>query len=63
MSTKEEDHLKFLFELDEGFCALPTFAVLRGKTQTDFFGGVKSLKDIDRTQVYLYSQIKLKLIY
>ena len=28
ISTKHEDFLKFLFEYNEDFCALPTFAVL-----------------------------------
>ncbi|XP_067952015.1 peroxisomal multifunctional enzyme type 2-like [Watersipora subatra] len=35
VSTTQEDHLKFLFELSEDFCVLPTFPVLVAFTGSD----------------------------
>uniref|UniRef100_A0A8B9P1E3 Peroxisomal multifunctional enzyme type 2 n=1 Tax=Apteryx owenii TaxID=8824 RepID=A0A8B9P1E3_APTOW len=45
MSTKDPDHLKFLFEGSEEFCCLPSFGVI--PAQTSIFGGVPSLPGLD----------------
>ncbi|KFV71158.1 Peroxisomal multifunctional enzyme type 2, partial [Dryobates pubescens] len=52
MSTKDPDHLKFLFEGSEGFCCLPTFGVI--PAQTSMFDGVPSLPglNIDLAKVW-----------
>ncbi|XP_009990248.1 PREDICTED: peroxisomal multifunctional enzyme type 2-like, partial [Tauraco erythrolophus] len=41
MSTKDPDHLKFLFEGSEDFCCLPSFGVI--PAQTSMFSGIPSL--------------------
>ncbi|KFU99497.1 Peroxisomal multifunctional enzyme type 2, partial [Pterocles gutturalis] len=45
MSTKDPDHLKFLFEGSEDFCCLPSFGVI--PAQTSMFGGVPSLPGLN----------------
>uniref|UniRef100_A0A669Q742 Hydroxysteroid 17-beta dehydrogenase 4 n=3 Tax=Phasianus colchicus TaxID=9054 RepID=A0A669Q742_PHACC len=45
MSTKDPDHLKFLFEGSEEFCCLPTFGVI--PAQTSMFDGVPSIPGLD----------------
>ncbi|KAF1472317.1 Peroxisomal multifunctional enzyme type 2, partial [Megadyptes antipodes antipodes] len=52
MSTKDPDHLKFLFEGSEDFCCLPSFGVI--PAQTSMFDGVPSLPglNIDLTKVW-----------
>lgn len=52
MSTKDPDHLKFLFEGSEEFCCLPTFGVI--PAQTSMFDGVPSLQglNIDPARVW-----------
>ncbi|NXL52269.1 DHB4 enzyme, partial [Podilymbus podiceps] len=52
MSTKEPDHLKFLFEGSEEFCCLPSFGVI--PAQTSMFDGVPSLPglNIDLAKVW-----------
>ncbi|NWY15600.1 DHB4 enzyme, partial [Aphelocoma coerulescens] len=53
MSTKDPDHLKFLFEGNEEFCCLPSFGVI--PAQTSMFDGVPSLPglNIDLAKVCL----------
>ncbi|NWU46720.1 DHB4 enzyme, partial [Dromas ardeola] len=52
MSTKDPDHLKFLFEGSEEFCCLPSFGVI--PAQTSMFDGVPSIPglNIDLAKVY-----------
>ncbi|NXD61453.1 DHB4 enzyme, partial [Corvus moneduloides] len=52
MSTKDPDHLKFLFEGNEEFCCLPSFGVI--PAQTSMFDGVPSLPglNIDLAKVW-----------
>ncbi|NXH59455.1 DHB4 enzyme, partial [Rhabdornis inornatus] len=45
MSTKDPDHLKFLFEGSEEFCCLPSFGVI--PAQTSMFDGVPSLSGLN----------------
>ncbi|XP_061874765.1 peroxisomal multifunctional enzyme type 2 isoform X3 [Colius striatus] len=45
MSTKDRDHLKFLFERSEEFCCLPSFAVI--PAQASMFDGVPSLPGLN----------------
>ncbi|XP_025971224.1 peroxisomal multifunctional enzyme type 2 isoform X1 [Dromaius novaehollandiae] len=45
MSTKDPDHLKFLFEGSEEFCCLPSFGVI--PAQTSVFDGVPSLPGLN----------------
>ncbi|KAM7076899.1 peroxisomal multifunctional enzyme type 2 [Ciconia maguari] len=45
MSTKDPDHLKFLFEGSEEFCCLPSFGVI--PAQTSMFDGVPSLPGLN----------------
>ncbi|XP_061480659.1 peroxisomal multifunctional enzyme type 2 isoform X2 [Rhineura floridana] len=52
MSTKDPDHLKFLFEGSEGFCCLPTFGVIPAQSSM-LDGGLSSIPglNIDFTKV------------
>ncbi|XP_060091536.1 peroxisomal multifunctional enzyme type 2 [Heteronotia binoei] len=52
MSTKDPDHLKFLFEGSEGFCCLPTFGVIPAQASM-LDGGLSSVPglNIDFTKV------------
>ncbi|NWU96599.1 DHB4 enzyme, partial [Upupa epops] len=52
MSTKDPDHLKFLFEGSEDFCCLPSFGVI--PAQTSMFNGIPSLPglNIDLAKVW-----------
>ncbi|KAM6475423.1 peroxisomal multifunctional enzyme type 2 [Liasis olivaceus] len=52
MSTKDPDHLKFLFEGSEEFCCLPTFAVIPAQSSM-FEGGISSIPglSIDVTRI------------
>ncbi|XP_074788479.1 peroxisomal multifunctional enzyme type 2 isoform X5 [Athene noctua] len=45
MSSKDPDHLKFLFEGSEDFCCLPSFGVI--PAQTSMFDGVPSLPGLN----------------
>ncbi|NWS70930.1 DHB4 enzyme, partial [Crotophaga sulcirostris] len=45
MSTKDPDHLKFLFEGSEDFCCLPSFGVI--PAQTSMFDGVASVPGLN----------------
>ncbi|NXU51627.1 DHB4 enzyme, partial [Turnix velox] len=45
MSTKDPDHLKFLFEGSEEFCCLPSFGVI--PAQTSMFDGVPSVPGLN----------------
>ncbi|NXD46161.1 DHB4 enzyme, partial [Copsychus sechellarum] len=56
MSTKDPDHLKFLFEGSEEFCCLPSFGVI--PAQTSMFDGVPSLSglNIDVARVWKSKQ-------
>ncbi|KAF2986776.1 hypothetical protein EK904_004737 [Melospiza melodia maxima] len=45
MSTKDPDHLKFLFEGSEEFCCLPSFGVI--PAQTSMFDAVPSLSGLN----------------
>ncbi|NWZ63905.1 DHB4 enzyme, partial [Acrocephalus arundinaceus] len=45
MSTKDPDHLKFLFEGSEEFCCLPSFGVI--PAQMSMFDGVPSLQGLN----------------
>ncbi|RMB97116.1 hypothetical protein DUI87_26400 [Hirundo rustica rustica] len=45
MSTKDPDHLKFLFEGSEEFCCLPSFGVI--PAQTSMFDGVPTLQGLN----------------
>ncbi|NXP85428.1 DHB4 enzyme, partial [Passerina amoena] len=56
MSTKDPDHLKFLFEGNEEFCCLPSFGVI--PAQTSMFDGVPSLSglNIDLARVWKSKQ-------
>ncbi|NWX59005.1 DHB4 enzyme, partial [Promerops cafer] len=56
MSTKDPDHLKFLFEGSEEFCCLPSFGVI--PAQTSMFDGVPSLPglNIDLARVWKSKQ-------
>ncbi|NWV98615.1 DHB4 enzyme, partial [Machaerirhynchus nigripectus] len=45
MSTKDPDHLKFLFEGNEEFCCLPSFGVI--PAQTSMFDGIPSLPGLN----------------
>ncbi|XP_067424690.1 peroxisomal multifunctional enzyme type 2 isoform X2 [Emydura macquarii macquarii] len=51
MSTKDPDHLKFLFEGSEEFCCLPSFGVI--PAQASMLGGLSSVPglNIDFTKV------------
>ncbi len=52
-STVQPDHLKFLFELSEDFCTLPSYGVIlgqKGMVQL-LMGGVPGLEGIDVTKV------------
>ncbi|NWH63168.1 DHB4 enzyme, partial [Geococcyx californianus] len=55
MSTKDPDHLKFLFEGSEDFCCLPSFGVI--PAQTSMFDGVASLPglNIDLAKSHLWT--------
>ncbi|XP_023692504.1 peroxisomal multifunctional enzyme type 2 [Paramormyrops kingsleyae] len=52
MSTKEPDHLRFLYEGHEDFCCLPTFGVIPSQASM-MEGGLSSIPDlnIDLTQL------------
>uniref|UniRef100_A0A8D0B8T4 Peroxisomal multifunctional enzyme type 2 n=1 Tax=Salvator merianae TaxID=96440 RepID=A0A8D0B8T4_SALMN len=52
MSTKDPDHLKFLFEGSEGFCCLPTFGVIPAQSSM-ISGGLSNIPglNIDFTKV------------
>lgn len=52
MSTKDPDHLKFLFEGSDGFCCLPTFGVIPAQTSM-LDGGLSKVPglNIDFTKV------------
>ncbi|XP_054842565.1 peroxisomal multifunctional enzyme type 2 [Eublepharis macularius] len=52
MSTKDPDHLKFLFEGSEGFCCLPTFGVIPAQASM-LDGGLSNIPglNIDFTKV------------
>lgn len=52
MSTKDPDHLKFLFEGSEDFCCLPSFGVI--PAQTSMFDGIPALPglNIDLAKVW-----------
>ncbi|NXC87665.1 DHB4 enzyme, partial [Cercotrichas coryphoeus] len=56
MTTKDPDHLKFLFEGSEEFCCLPSFGVI--PAQTSMFDGVPSLSglNIDLARVWKSKQ-------
>ncbi|NXY46961.1 DHB4 enzyme, partial [Ceuthmochares aereus] len=45
MSTKDPDHLKFLFEGSEDFCCLPSFGVI--PAQTSMFDGIPSIPGLN----------------
>ncbi|NXJ10324.1 DHB4 enzyme, partial [Odontophorus gujanensis] len=45
MSTKDPDHLKFLFEGSDEFCCLPTFGVI--PAQTSMFEGIPSVPGLN----------------
>ncbi|NWX15840.1 DHB4 enzyme, partial [Aegotheles bennettii] len=45
MSTKDPDHLKFLFEGSEEFCCLPSFGVI--PAQASMFDGIPSLTGVN----------------
>lgn len=49
VSTKQEDYLKFLFEMSDDFCVLPTFIIQSGLSST-VLTGVEGL-NIDPTMV------------
>ncbi|XP_072848530.2 peroxisomal multifunctional enzyme type 2 [Pogona vitticeps] len=53
MSTKDPDHLKFLFEGNEEFCCLPTFGVIPAQSSMLGSGGLGSIPgfNIDFTKV------------
>ncbi|NWT19941.1 DHB4 enzyme, partial [Vireo altiloquus] len=53
MSTKDPDHLKFLFEGNEEFCCLPSFGVI--PAQTSMFDGVPSLPGLNIDLAKLWS--------
>ncbi|KAJ6669702.1 hypothetical protein lerEdw1_000251 [Lerista edwardsae] len=52
MSTKDPDHLKFLFEGSDGFCCLPTFGVIPAQSSM-LDGGLSNIPglNIDFTKV------------
>lgn len=51
-STTQDDHLRFLFELSEDFCVLPTFSVLVAFTGCDLNLSKETTGiDIDPTKV------------
>ena len=52
MSTKQEDHLKFLFEYNDEFAALPTYAVIVAMNASAglFTGAIPGLS-VDVTKV------------
>ncbi|NXN81659.1 DHB4 enzyme, partial [Bombycilla garrulus] len=62
MSTKDPDHLKFLFEGSEEFCCLPSFGVI--PAQTSMFDGVPSLPglNIDLARVWKMTSISVFII-
>ena len=52
MSTSQPDHLKFLYELSEEFCVLPTFIVWKAMSATSgVYTDDKYGINIDPTQV------------
>uniref|UniRef100_A0A8C9MPZ6 Hydroxysteroid 17-beta dehydrogenase 4 n=1 Tax=Serinus canaria TaxID=9135 RepID=A0A8C9MPZ6_SERCA len=58
MSTKDPDHLKFLFEGSEEFCCLPSFGVI--PAQTSMFDGVPSLSGLNiDLAVFLYQNLSM----
>ncbi|NWW14899.1 DHB4 enzyme, partial [Oreocharis arfaki] len=64
MSTKDPDHLKFLFEGNEEFCCLPSFGVI--PAQTSMFDGVPSLPglniDLAKSDLWaLFSKLNLAM--
>ena len=52
MSTKEDDYLKFLFEMSEDFSVIPSFGVIPSFSAmtSSFSGGVPGL-NVDPTKV------------
>lgn len=62
MSTKDPDHLKFLFEGSDGFCCLPTFGVIPAQSSM-LDGGLSNIPglNIDFTKVYHTIILKLGL--
>lgn len=58
VSTTEEGGLKFLYENDEDFSALPTFAVIPAQmSMGDVFTGGELGLDIDLSKVCLFCSI------
>ena len=52
MSTSQPDHLKFLFEMNAEFCALPSFGVIPAFNGSSVFdGSVPGLSGINRARV------------
>ncbi|XP_033124168.1 peroxisomal multifunctional enzyme type 2-like [Anneissia japonica] len=52
VSTQQEDHLKFLFELNENFCVLPSYGVIPAQVIMDLIGSsIPGLEDIDVTKI------------
>ena len=56
-STTQPDYLKFLFEMNEAFCTLPSFGVIPsfGGMMGLFSGSVPGLDGVDVTRVSIYS--------
>ncbi|XP_030832764.1 peroxisomal multifunctional enzyme type 2-like [Strongylocentrotus purpuratus] len=51
VSTTQPDHLKFLFELNEDFCVLPTFGVIPSFAALQNLTSVPGLESIDVTRI------------
>ncbi len=62
MSTKEEDYLKFLFELSDDFSVIPSFGVVPSFPALAGLANVTQLS-IDFTQVHVCNQISHQLLW
>ncbi|XP_071487807.1 peroxisomal multifunctional enzyme type 2-like [Diadema antillarum] len=51
VSTRQPDHLKFLFELNEEFCVLPTYGVIPAFPAMGGLTSVPGLESIDVTKI------------
>lgn len=64
MSTKDPDHLKFLFEGSDGFCCLPTFGVIPAQTSM-LDGGLSKVPglNIDFTKVNTHHDCEIAFVF
>ncbi|VDI82342.1 3-hydroxyacyl-CoA dehydrogenase / 3a,7a,12a-trihydroxy-5b-cholest-24-enoyl-CoA hydratase / enoyl-CoA, partial [Mytilus galloprovincialis] len=58
VSTQQEDYLKFLFELSDDFCVIPSFAVIPGFSAMGdgLVGGIPGL-NVDPTKMLIHGEL------